>query len=385
MRAILFALIRMRCRFLIVTFVALFACGLVVCSLPAAVRSATVSADAIWDLPPGVPPPYVPDPSALTPARIALGRQLFYEQRLSINGTQSCGACHRRQFAFTDQRARALGATGELHPRGSMSLVNVAYRDTLTWADPAMTRLEEQALVPMFGEHPIELGLKGREAKVYAQLSDDVMYLRLFGEAYPGDPSPITTGHIVEAMGAFQRSIVSFRAPYDRYRFNRDEAAMSASALRGEALFFSAERTNCALCHRGLNFDGGARTAASGPLPPMFHNTGLFTRYADPNIGLQRHSRSPDDEGKFRAPTLRNIARTAPYMHDGSVATLGEVLDHYAAGGRAAHANRSPLLRPFTLTVAERADLLAFLESLTDVAALHDSRWGDPWQTKYDF
>jgi cytochrome c peroxidase len=186
-------------------------------------------------------------------------------------------------------------------------------------------------------------------------------------------------------MAAFERSIVSFRAPYDRFRFSGDESGMSASALRGEKLFFSAERTNCVLCHRGLNFDGGARTATSGPLPPMFHNTGLFTRYAEPNTGLQLHSGLAGDEGKFRAPTLRNIARTAPYMHDGSMATLSDVIDHYAAGGRAAHANRSPLLRPFTLTVQERADLLAFLDSLTDVPALHDTRWGDPWQTKYEF
>lgn len=115
-----------------------------------------------------------------------------------------------------------------------------------------------------------------------------------------------------------------------------------------------------------------------------FHNTGLFTRYAPPNTGLEAHTGRPEDEGRFRAPTLRNIARTAPYMHDGGIATLREVIDHYAAGGRAAHANRSPLLRPFTLTPAERDDLLAFLDSLTDLDALVDSRWDDPWRTRYD-
>lgn len=113
-------------------------------------------------------------------------------------------------------------------------------------------------------------------------------------------------------------------------------------------------------------------------------NTGLFTRDAAPNTGLRAHTGDAADEGKFRAPTLRNIARTAPYMHDGGIATLREVIDHYASGGRAAHVNRSPLLRPLALMAAEREDLLAFLDSLTDIDALVDSRWGDRWLTRYD-
>lgn len=344
----------------------------------------TVRAESPWDLPPGVPPPSVPDPNTLTPARIALGRRLFYDVGLSVNRTESCGTCHRRQFAFTDQRARAIGATGKLHPRGSMSLINVAYRDTLTWSDPTATSLEDQALVPMFGDDPIELGLKGHEVQAYEGLAKDVLYLRLFGEAFPGDPDPITTDHVVAAIAAFERTIVSFRSPYDRYTFHGEEDALSPAARRGHALFFAREKAGCAQCHGGLNFDGGARTASGAVTPPVFHNTGLFVKYPAPNTGLQAHTGKIEDEGKFRAPTLRNIDRTAPYMHDGSLATLADVLDHYAAGGRAAHANRSPLLRPFTLTAAERSDLLAFLESLTDVDALVDSRWGDPWRTKYD-
>jgi cytochrome c peroxidase len=343
-----------------------------------------VQADMPWDLPPGVPPPYVSDRATLTPARIALGRQLFYEARLSGNGEQSCGTCHRREFAFTDTRPQAIGSTRQLHPRSSMSLVNVAYRNVLTWADPALTSLEDQALVPMLGDHPIELGLKGHEARVYRRLGEDVIYLRLFAEAFPGNPAPITTANIVSAIASFERTIVSFRSPYDRYRFGGEKDAMPAAALRGEALFSSRAKAGCVQCHGGLNFDGGARTATSAPEKPVFHNTGLFTRYPAPNTGLHEHTGRSSDEGKFRAPTLRNIARTAPYRHDGSMATLSEVLDHYAAGGRALHANRSSLLRPFTLSAREREDLLAFLDSLTDPDALADTRWGDPWQTKYE-
>jgi cytochrome c peroxidase len=346
--------------------------------------AATPHAKGPWDLPPGVPAPHVPDPASLTPERIALGRHLFFDTRLSGNGTQSCGTCHRREFAFTDTRPRAIGATGAVHSRGSMSLVNVAYRDVLTWADPSMTSLERQALVPMFGEHPIELGLKGHEAAVFRRLADDVIYLRLFGDAFPGDSDPIRTDTIVSALAAFQRSIVSFRSPYDRARYGGDASAMPPAARRGEALFFSREKAGCFQCHGGLNFDGGSRVAGGESAAPVFHNTGLFVRYAAPNTGVHAHTGAPGDEGRFRAPTLRNIARTAPYMHDGSIATLGGVLDHYAAGGRAAHENRSPLLRPFTLTAAERQDLLAFLDSLTDIDALVDSRWGDPWRTRYE-
>jgi cytochrome c peroxidase len=342
------------------------------------------SSEATWDLPPGVPPPYIADPASLTPARVALGRQLFYEPRLSANGKTSCGTCHRREFAFTDTRPRAIGTTGELHPRSSMSLVNVAYRDTLTWADPTLASLEAQALVPMFGEHPIELGLKGNEARIYDRLGDDPILLRLFHEAYPGEPAPVTTGNITAAIAAFERTIVSFRSPYDRYRLRGERNAISPAARRGEALFFSTEKAGCVQCHRGVNFDGGARTAPQAAVVPMFHNTGLFRLYPAPNTGLQEHTGKAEDEGKFRAPTLRNIERTGPYMHDGSIETLAEVLDHYTAGGRAAHANRSPLLHPLKLTADERRDLLAFLDSLTDIDALVDSQWADPWQTKYD-
>ena len=313
----------------------------------------------------------------MTPARVALGRQLFYDVRLSATGQQSCGTCHRREFAFTDTRPRAVGATGQVHPRGSMSLVNVAYRDTLTWADPGLTSLEDQAMVPMFGDAPIEMGLRGHEARVYDQLAEDVIYVRLFGDAFPGDRAPVTTQNIVAAIAAFERSIVSFRSPYDRYRFRGEQDALSPAARRGETLFFSREKGGCGQCHRGLNLDGQQT-------PRAFHNTGLFLKYADANAGLSRITGRAEDEGKFRSPTLRNIARTAPYMHDGSIATLADVLDHYAAGGRAEHRNRSPLLRPLTLSAAERGDLLAFLESLTDIDALVDSRWGDPWRTRYE-
>ena len=347
-----------------------------------------------WDLPPGVAPPRVPADAPMTPTRVELGRHLFYDIRLSGNGTQSCATCHIQALAFTDGRAQGVGSTGERHPRSAMSLVNVAYRDTLTWANPALPSLEAQALVPMFGTSPVELGLDGHEARVYAELAGDPVYQRLFAAAFTTVDSPVTTENVALALAAFERSIVSFRSPYDRYRFDGDRSALSQSARRGLVLFFS-RKARCGGCHLGhnvsldlgLNLDGGSKTATSPPDDPpvfMFHNTGLYNRpgpvpYPADNTGQYAHTGDIDDVGRFRIPTLRNIAVTAPYMHDGSIAALNEVLDHYVAGGRAPNPRQSASIRPFTLRDAERRDLIAFLLSLTDAELLDDPRWSDPW------
>ena len=184
--------------------------SLLMCAAVLMLTVASSTAQDTWDLPPRVPPPRVPEAYPMTPARVALGRHLFYDARLSGNGTQSCATCHRQGLAFTDERARGLGSTGELHPRGPMSLINVAYRDTLTWSDPALSRLEDQVLVPLFGTDPVELGLAGHEARVYAALANDITYQGLFARAFPGDEAAVTTPNIAAALAAFVRSIVSF-------------------------------------------------------------------------------------------------------------------------------------------------------------------------------
>ena len=362
--------------------------------------------DYPWDLPPGVPPPRLPAGAPMTEARVELGRHLFYDTRLSGNGEQSCATCHIQALAFTDGRARGLGSTGERHPRSAMSLVNVAYRDALTWGNPTLRSLEEQVLVPLFGTDPVELGLSGHEPRVYAALAASPVYRRLFAAAFP-PPAPadgveggverlVTTDNVALALAAFQRSIISFRSPYDRYRFHDDEAALSPAARRGMRLFFSG-RARCGGCHLGhtvstdlgLNLDGGSKAATSPVSDPpvfLFHNTGLYdlpgpVPYPADNSGKYLHTGDLEDAGQFRIPSLRNVAVTAPYMHDGSIAALGEVLDHYVAGGRAPNPRQSESIRPLSLREDERRDLIAFLQSLTDEALLRDPRWGDPWST----
>jgi cytochrome c peroxidase len=333
-----------------------------------------------WNLPPGFPKPPVPLSNPMSEAKVELGRYLFYDARLSLNGKESCAACHKQELAFTDGRAHAEGTTGQLHPRSSMSLVNVAYATSLTWENPSLTSLEEQALGPMLNSEPVELGLKGHEQAFLDKLRQEAVYQRFFPLAFPGEADLYTLTNVTKALATFERTIVSMRSPYDRYRWGGDMTAISDAAKRGELVFSSSERGRCFRCHDGWNFssvryDGGPDT------PPGlrdFFNTGA-TLYAAPNRGAYEYTKKTEDLGKFRAPTLRNIAVTAPYMHDGSLATLEDVIDHYAAGGKYENANKSRILQPLKLSDRDKKDLVEFLKSLTDEELLHDPRWNDPW------
>ena len=347
-----------------------------------------------WDLPPGFPPPRVPDDNPMSAAKVELGRHLFYDKRLSGNQSQSCASCHDQARAFTDGRARALGSTGESHFRGAMSLANVGYAATLTWANPLLETLEEQALVPMFGEHPVELGLAGLEATLFERLRAEPRYQSLFPEAFPEADEPFALISVTRALAAFQRTLISGRSPYDRATRGGEPAALSESARRGEALFFS-EDLECFHCHGGFAFSDSVVHARTTFIEANFHHTALYNldgagAYPASDRGLYEITGEARDMGRFRAPTLRNITLTAPYMHDGSAATLDDVIDHYAAGGRriesgedAGDGSTSPLrsefVTGFALTAEQRADLLAFLESLTDDEFMTNPRYGDPW------
>jgi cytochrome c peroxidase len=348
----------------------------------------------VWQIPSYMPRPVVPVDNPMSEAKVQLGRFLFYDKRLSANSTISCATCHQQAHGFSDPRVVPVGVTGEKHPRHAMRLANAGYLPVLTWANPTMRALEKQALVPMFGEHPVEMGLAGREKQLLAALREDGRYPGLFAAAFPGDGDAISLAGITRALASFERALVSFDSPYDRYRYQRRPEAISASAKRGEALFFG-ERIDCAHCHAGINFTDNVMHDRLRAPEIAFHNTALYNvdgkgAYPAGNRGVIELTRRASDMGKFRTPSLRNVAVSAPYMHDGSVATLADAIDHYAAGGRtiASGSNagigaNSPLrdtqLARFTLTPAEKNDLIAFLESLTDETFLHDPRFGDPF------
>lgn len=351
--------------------------------------------DYEWRLPAWLPKPAVPQGNAMSRAKVELGRHLFYEKRLSLDGTFSCATCHQQALAFTDGKARSVGVTGEVHPRSAMSLANVAYNPVLTWANPLLKLLENQALVPMFNEQPVEMGLTGRDQDVLRVLNSDPLYRELTRAAFPEDASAeVTIPKIAMAIASFERTLISVNSPYDRYRFGRDQGAISEEVKRGEALFFS-ERFECHHCHGSLNLNDNVVHERTQFLEIAFHNTGLYNiagtgNYPPFNAGVAEVTGRPEHVGLFRAPTLRNVALTAPYMHDGSIATLDEVIDHYAAGGRtiasgplagigSQHPNKDMFVAGFTITPEERSDLIAFLRALTDEDFVRDPRFADPF------
>ena len=321
----------------------------------------------------------------MTTPKVELGRRLFYDTRLSGNGTFACATCHQQSRAFTDGRARAMGSTGALHARSTMSLANVGFNASLGWADPSLRSLEQQMAVPMFNEHPIELGLKGRESEIvdrFAQSADDTAEFRL---AFPEDKAPVTLGNIVKAIAAFERTLVSAESAFDRYLYRDDRSAMSPAALGGMKLFFS-NRLRCAECHATFNLSGPVNYQGAQNVELVFHNTGLYNvdgkgAYPASDRGVFDQSGQPTDMGRFRAPTLRNVAVTAPYMHDGSVPTLEAVVAHYASGGRKSEL-KSDRVRGFRLSDAEKGELVAFLESLTDQTFLANPAFADPSTTR---
>jgi cytochrome c peroxidase len=322
-----------------------------------------------WHLPPGFPKPLVPAGNPMSAAKTALGCRLFFETRLSSTGRYSCASCHQPHLAFSDGKPQAVGATGQSVRRGAMSLANVAYNPAFTWADSHVRSLEAQMLQPLFNEHPVEMGLRADDTALPETLSLDQDYRAAFASAFPGTPGAISMDRIIAAIAAFERTLISGRSPFDRYVFDDDSAAMPAPAQRGMALFYSA-RVGCAQCHSGLNFSGPLVYEGHSGEAALFANTGLYDvdghgAYPSTDRGLIEVTHRAADEGKFRVPTLRNVALSAPYMHDGSLPTLESVLDHYVRGGHKS-ARQDPRVRPLTLTTAERADLLAFLNSLTD-------------------
>lgn len=348
-------------------------------------------------LPERVPLPAIPEYNPLTPEKIALGRRLFYDTRLSANQTQACASCHLQRLAFADGKVVPIGSTGQPHFRNSQGLANVAYAPSLTWASDNLLTLEDQIQVPLRGDNPVELGISdGAQDAVLARFADDPDYAQRFREAFPESPSGPTINKIAFALASFCRALISFDSPYDRY-LGGDTSALTEQQRLGLALF-NGERFECFHCHGGVLFTTAyrdARTTADTARYPFFNN-GLYNvgdtgGYPERDQGLFELTLNPRDRGLFRPPSLRNVALTAPYMHDGSIATLREVVEHYAAGGRliteGPHAGdgrvnpqKSGLVRGFQATDEEIDAVVAFLEALTDASFTQRSDLSDPFE-----
>jgi cytochrome c peroxidase len=326
-------------------------------------------------VPAGFPTPALPADNPLTNEGVALGRRLFYEKALSSTGTMSCGSCHQQSKAFTDGRALAVGVDGVANPRGTMSLANVAWSTQLTW-DGAFTTLEAQAQKPL--ENPIEL--HQLLATSVAKLQATSLYPPLFQAAF--GTSTITPDLTLKALAQFERTLVSGNSRYDKFMQTR--TGLSADERAGLQLYTThiapgtVRGAECFHCH--------SQPLMSSNYEGRFFNNGLDMAFADPGRG--GFTKLAVDQGKFIAPTLRNITLTAPYMHDGRFKTLEEVLDHYSDHVQMASPNLDPNLiqgindPPFgthmDLTATEKKQVLAFLKTLTDSTFISDKRFSDP-------
>ena len=325
-------------------------------------------------LPTNFPQPQpIPATNALTVEGVALGRQLFYEKALSVNNVVACASCHRQELAFTDGLARAQGVNGAVSPRSAMSLANLAWEPKLTW-DGAAVSLEIQARTPI--ENPVEMHQSLTVG--VARLQATTTYPAQFRKAFGG--STITEENTLKALAQFERTLISSNSRYDKFR-RGDRTALSSLEQQGLVLFTTHPNGtmrggNCGDCH-----SGDLQTNHN------FNNNGLDLTFTD--LGRGSQTGQPTDNGKFRIPSLRNIALTAPYMHDGRFTTLSDVVDHYNQHIVLNSPNIDPLLlnttndprqQSFTLdlTTAEKAQIVAFLQTLTDTTFTKDRRFAKP-------
>lgn len=304
------------------------------------VAAAPAPSQEAWKLtiPLGLPHPKIPSTNPITEAKVELGKQLYFDTRLSKDNTVSCATCHDPSKGWSNGDKVATGIGGQKGGRSAPTILNAAYFPLQFW-DGRARELEGQALGPI--QNPIEMGMPLDE--VVAKLNQVEGYKQKFRQVFGTD---VTADGIAKALGSFERTILSGDAPYDRWVAG-DKKALSESADRGRILFFG--KAHCSACHAGPSFtDHG------------FHNIGVGIKAEKPDFGRFDHSKQEGDKGSFKTPTLRDIARTAPYMHDGSLATLEEVVDYYDKGGEA-NDWLDEEIAPLKLTVAEKTDLVTFL------------------------
>ena len=306
----------------------------------------------------GLPPVPIPADNPPTLQTIALGRKLFYDYRLSKDNSVSCASCHNPNIGFTDGLAIARGFHGALGIRNAPTLLNAAYSPVQFW-DGRVATLEAQSADPMAAVNEMN---QAHDVSV-AKLQADAAYREEFAQAF--GPGPVDLLKIQRALASFERTLLSGDSPFDKYQYGGNKQALSPAAIHGLAIFQDPKRGNCAVCHSieptyALFTDG------------KFHNTGAGVNGAGDFTDLGRFddTKIANERGEFKTPTLRNVALTPPYMHDGSLKTLRDVVDFYAGGG-----NSNPYLdkemKPLDLSARDRDDLVAFLKSLTGEMPKH--------------
>ena len=345
---------------------------LIVCVLPAVVSPRFAVGDENPLL--GLPPVPIPADNPQTPQKIALGKKLFHDTRFSVDGKVSCASCHEPERAFTDGRVVAKGVINQSGARNTPTILNAAYYSSQFW-DGRRVSLEEQAADPFV--NPSEHGLTNHDT-ILQQVQSDKNYVEAFRAVYVVQAADIRMEHVVKALASFERTLIAANSPFDRYYYAGEKGALSASAQRGLALF--SQRARCVSCHAigpqnalftdnqfhalGIGYEAIASKLAT--LTKKLANSSRreidarIIREPDVSaLGRFAVSLKPGDIGRFKTPSLRNVARTAPYMHDGSVATLEEAIE-LELYNRGTVDTRPPILNP-----EDKKDLAEFLRSLT--------------------
>ena len=334
-------------KFVIVVIVALF--------LPCVCFAGEAGLVLNGDWPLGLEPEFfIPIDNPVTRSKVQLGKRLFFDKRLSKDESISCATCHNPAYGFSNGKTVAEGVMSLRGTRNVPTVVNRLFGRAQFW-DGRSETLESQALAPLL--NPNEMAMT--KESLLERLKADSTYQRLFQDAFDSEP---TLEGVGQAIASFERTLLSGSTPFDRYEWNGEKKALNESAIRGLALFRGKAR--CSTCHIGTNFTD-----------EKFHNIGAGEGESQEDPGLAQVTKNSTDFGKFKTPTLRNITLTAPYMHDGSLTTLEEVIAFYDQGGRS-NPNLDEEIKRLELTDQEKADLLEFLKKLTgpvisvDVGAL---------------
>ena len=299
----------------------------------------------------GLPPVPIPADNPLTVETAALGKRLFFDMSLSIDKSVSCAMCHDPDHGFAYAGDVSTGVGGKKGTRNSPTIINAAYYTTQFW-DGRENTLEKQAEGPV--QNPVEMAHS--LAGVVARLTNDPSYVTAFERAYGA--GPVTFDKVEKSIAAYERTVVAGDSPFDRWYFGGDQNAVDKSVKRGYEVFRRADNGNCASCHTIAE-----HTALF--TDNEFHNIGVGVRNGAPtDLGRYDVTHTDRDRGAFKTPSLRNIAQTAPYMHDGSLDTLVQVIDFHTAGGNT-NPWLDPKIRKLQLTTREKTDLVAFLKSLS--------------------
>jgi cytochrome c peroxidase len=301
-------------------------------------------------VPKGFPQPEIPTDNQLTKARVELGRRLFFDPMLSLDSTRSCASCHIPSLAFTDGRKVSEGIKGRTVTRNSPSLANMAYMNSFM-RDGGVPTLEMQVEAPIQEHNEMDLSLQF----VARRMMKNPEYVKMSQLAYEREPDPFV---VTRSIAAYERTLISGNSAFDKYS-NGNKTAITDDEKAGYEVFKSSE---CDNCHSGFLFSD-----------QTLKNNGLYLHY--PDSGRMRITKVAADRAMFKVPSLRNVAITSPYMHDGSMASLKDVISHYRIGGMAHH-NRSELIKPLEISDKEEAQLIAFLRCLTDLEFITDPNIG---------